>query len=146
MIDTFFLSVDADGHRKFQSWRKRDPDGFFINRKAQTAGLAHRDCVHSGNTEWRATDSGHDLMRQEKICSANLQELTIWASQNQFDLRICHDWRPEEAVAPNPMAVRYWTYDPQIRFWRNDVNAENEPLSSAYSSQFSHTPSPEVTE
>jgi hypothetical protein len=95
------------------------------------------DCAHSGNAVWRSTDSGNDLTRQEKICSPNLRELTAWASKNKVDLRLCRDCRPGQAVASNRKEVRYWMYHWQNRFWRNEVNAENEPLSSAYGSQFS---------
>jgi len=90
----FFSREVSGAHDRLQSWRRRHGDGFVLNCVRATAGLLHRvDCPHLGD----ATEGGHDLARQRKVCSLSLYSLRTWAGAHGLsELKVCSDCRPIE--------------------------------------------------
>src|SRR5258708_4416568 len=100
MIAIFHDDLDNDAHALFQTWRRDNPDGFFINCKGKRTWMVHRVmCTHPGNTEW-GRDFGASLTKFKKACCIDFRALVHWARQNgPAELTFCNDCSPEENTA-----------------------------------------------
>jgi hypothetical protein len=98
MIAIFHDDLDNEAHSSFQTWRRNNPDGFFINCKGMSSWMVHRsDCTHFGNMEWDRRDFEKSLTKLRKACSADYQALIKWVKQDgQADVTPCNDCSPGE--------------------------------------------------
>jgi hypothetical protein len=95
MQKEFHDQSHGDDHGSFQTWRKRNDNGFLINCKAKLSWMLHRvGCwQHLGDTQWKA-DSGASLTRHKKICSTSRSELVRIAKQSGAVLDTCAHCKP----------------------------------------------------
>lgn len=95
----------ASAHRKFQRWRARHSDGFFLNVKSKKAISLHKAlCTHSGDVRWSPSRNDRSsLTQRQKICSMSAQELLHYAVTTFNVLpKACEDCKPGETGARNP--------------------------------------------
>src|SRR4051794_8222510 len=84
-------------HSDFQSWRRANQDGYFLNCKSSSQAMLHGSlCGHHGNTEWQCPDDGSfSLTKNIKLCAASIAELEHWAQANGITvLKRCSDCAP----------------------------------------------------
>lgn len=84
-------------HSDFQSWRRTNQDGYFLNCKFKSQAMLHASlCVHHGDTEWQCSDDGlFSLTKNIKVCSVSISELEQWAQANGITtLKRCSDCTP----------------------------------------------------
>lgn len=91
MIKTFDKSK-ASAHDDFQTWRRRHPEGLFVNCRTENEWMLHRSlCPHHGDTEWRAGRKGWgNLTKNPKLCGSDV-ELSREAAQRGAALKRCRD-------------------------------------------------------
>lgn len=91
MITEFSDNTQSGAHSKFQAWRRKNPDGFFLNQKTQEAGMLHRvSCRHPDDDAWESADhGGASLTKKLKVCSVDRAELRAWAKQRGVSLQDC---------------------------------------------------------
>ena len=97
MIEQFEDSPEHLAHTEFQSWRRTNPDGYFLNCKSSLEGMLHKAlCLHPGDTEWQCADDGfHSLTKKKKVCSESIAELEFWAADHNITrLKRCADCVP----------------------------------------------------
>jgi hypothetical protein len=97
MTEQFEDSPEQLVHAEFQSWRRANPDGYFLNCKSHLEGMLHRTlCLHPGDTEWQCTDDGfHSLTKKKKVCSVSITELECWAVDHGIThIKRCSDCAP----------------------------------------------------
>lgn len=89
--EVFDSRVDAAATERFVAWTKRNPDGFYLNRKTSRAAMLHRvGCGHLGQPgEW--TPDWGDLTRRAKICSRDRDALKAWGRAGGVVIRPCAD-------------------------------------------------------
>ena len=77
-------------HARFQAWRRRNPDGFFLTLlTAERARLHGARCSHLGHTEWQFDETGQSLTAQRKICATDRETLFAWASAASSHFSSC---------------------------------------------------------
>jgi hypothetical protein len=104
MIEQFKDGQEIIAHAEFQSWRRQNPDGFFLNIRTKTEAMLHRvHCQHPGDTEWECGEDGfHSLTRRTKICSESINELQVWAMKNAIKtIKKCPDCAPYPVSLPS---------------------------------------------
>lgn len=95
MIAKFSDESQADAHTLLQEWRLENPDGFFLAQKGKKTYLLHHvGCHHIGSPFWDGTvdesqESPHSLTTNEKICSADINELYAWTVNQGLAYSIC---------------------------------------------------------
>jgi hypothetical protein len=84
-------------HGKFQTWRSKNLDGFFINCRSRIDLMLHRvPCSHPGNMKWQDIGGFGSLTKKKKVCSENIAELEQWARDDEdAKLRYCKDCFPD---------------------------------------------------
>lgn len=99
MVVIFHDELDEDAHDLFQTWRRNNEGGFFINCKGKSSWMVHRvTCPHPGDTEW-GRDFGASLTKFKKVCSGDIQELVQWARRaGSVNLTFCSHCSPPEAT------------------------------------------------
>ena len=91
VILEFYDQDDVKVHDRFQMWRRKHPDGFFINCRSKKSWMLHRvECHHPGGTHWTVEEGG-SLTRLRKICSVNRRELLELGGRK---LKTCNDCSP----------------------------------------------------
>ena len=92
MISEFSNQLQLDAHSQFQSWRRQNPEGYFLNCKTQKRVMLHRPpCPHHGDTEWQPADFNQSLTKTPKVCSTDQQELKQWATEHDATITECKD-------------------------------------------------------
>ncbi len=90
----FYDGDDNNTHIKFQQWRQRHQDGYFLNYKGPSNTMLHHVlCWHLRDPA--DLDRGEDwssLTRRKKVCSTDLGELKKWARKKGIkNLKQCQD-------------------------------------------------------
>ena len=95
MIQELCDQDNSQAHELFQAWRRKHPEGFFLNCKSSAVRMLHRcSCLHPGGTDSLAEDWG-SLTRRRKICSENRTELVaLVEGSKRSALKICRDCNP----------------------------------------------------
>lgn len=118
-------------HARFQAWRRRNPDGFFLTLlTAERARLHGARCSHLGHTEWQFDETGQSLTAERKVCATDRETLFGWASAALVEVRECrHCLRPRSPNKrePTQFATFSWGYSG----WGNAVPQFLEAAAAA---------------
>lgn len=99
MAIVFIDKPSGLAHSDFQSWRRANHDGYFLNCKSKSHAMLHGTlCRHHGDTEWQCDEDGsHSLTKSIKVCAPSIVELKHWAQVNGIaTLKRCSDCAPFE--------------------------------------------------
>lgn len=97
MIAEFQDAQNTFDHEKFQTWRRQNDGGFFVNVKSPTNLMLHRTvCPHHGDSEWERETGWGSLTRSRKICSDSVAELqkSIAEKYSAAKFKMCADCKP----------------------------------------------------
>ncbi len=94
--------LQRNAHTLFQTWRRSNPNGFFINDKGAKNSLLHiATCRHLGDTKW-TSDDVVGLTEKRKICARTIPELQRWAESQHLSIRLCKDCGPDKHTTIQP--------------------------------------------
>jgi hypothetical protein len=98
---SIFHGRDEETHKKFQTWRKDNVDGFHMTENKAGQFTIHytqdkrenvegRGCAHQGGSDNEyLEDKNSCYTTDRKVCSNSLAELVTWASECGFTTKNC---------------------------------------------------------